>query len=305
MKNICKICSQKIEPMGMSYRHESSLFSGLELEQCKNCDIVYATPDIDPICIKEYNSNYFHNSHGEEKVSKRIAAFYAAIANSRLHYISKNVALERFDSVLEIGPGNGYFAKKWIDRYGPSRYYAIETDSSCYKSLKNIGVKILDFDSPLNDQVSNIDLVIVSHVLEHIQKPLDFIAEIYTVARSGGMIFIEVPCLDYLYKKTYEPHIFFYQKTSLSSLLNICKFTVKDIGYYGETVADMNNRSLLKRAIDAANRLRARFYYCGQLFFGDTSIFSKKYEQIVAKNFMADDKQDSYSRWLRAIAKKE
>jgi hypothetical protein len=42
-----------------------------------------------------------------------------------------------------------------------------------------------------------------------------------------------------------------------------------------------------------------------QLFFGDTSIFSKKYEQIVAKNFMADDKQDSYSRWLRAIEKKE
>jgi hypothetical protein len=67
----------------------------------------------------------------------------------------------------------------------------------------------------------------------------------------------------------------------------------------------MNNRSLLKHAIDAANRLHARFYYYGQLFFRDTSIFSKKYEQIIAKNFMADDKQDSYSRWLRAIAKKE
>ena len=43
------------------------------------------------------------------------------------------------------------------------------------------------------------DLIIISHVLEHVPNPRSFIDSIIPFLANNSIIFIEVPCLDFLY----------------------------------------------------------------------------------------------------------
>lgn len=43
--------------------------------------------------------------------------------------------------------------------------------------------------------------LILRHVLEHIQNPYDFLCQLRDVNAGGGLIYIEVPCFDWILQK--------------------------------------------------------------------------------------------------------
>ena len=72
------------------------------------------------------------------------------------------------------------------------------------KTVRSVGV---DLDSPLADRKMDLrrldlpddsfDVVICSHVLEHIQEDREAMAELYRVLRPGGFALVLVPYLEY------------------------------------------------------------------------------------------------------------
>ena len=197
-----------------------------------------------------YNSSYFELAHGGQSNNKVALAFFSGIANLRISFIKSYLYRKKISasSILEIGPGAGFFAKNWLINSPKTKYFAIESDSSCYRGLEDLGIKILDVKN-LTSVIEQVDLIVMSHVLEHVNDPYIFLSSMTQGLRSGGVLFIEVPCQDWLHKSEDEPHLLFFEKKSMEHLLKRLGFLGIEMGYFGLEINRLNNTSFLTRML--------------------------------------------------------
>jgi ubiquinone/menaquinone biosynthesis C-methylase UbiE len=101
-----------------------------------------------------------------------------------------------FKKVLEVGAGDGSILKLLADQNFAPEYYAVEISESGVKHIesRNINnlkaVQIFDgYHLPFED--NSFDLIILSHVLEHVEHERMLLREIKRVAQY---CVIEVPC---------------------------------------------------------------------------------------------------------------
>jgi ubiquinone/menaquinone biosynthesis C-methylase UbiE len=132
-----------------------------------------------------------------------------------------------FKKVLEVGAGDGSILKYLADAGFAESYYAVEISESGVDHIKSRNIKALKsvqlFDGyKLDFKDRSFDLVILSHVLEHVEHERMLLREIKRVA---GHCVIEVP-LDYrtgvdkrLKHFLAYGHINMYTPTSLRYLL--------------------------------------------------------------------------------------
>jgi SAM-dependent methyltransferase len=221
-------------------------FLNLNKYYCSNCSIVFADPMPDQSDLDSYNQEYFLNAHGIINRDVLSDAFFKTIAASRVEYIENTLveSVGSFSTVLEIGPGPGYFAKEWLNRFPSTQYLAVESDVSCHNVLEQFGVNLL------KDHKCEFDLLVMSHVLEHVTEPLIFIHRYAENLRDGGAIFIEVPCEDYLFKNVDEPHLLFFNKHSMNILLHKLGFDVVKISYNGKSHRQLLSRSWVSNFIE-------------------------------------------------------
>ena len=107
--------------------------------------------------------------------------------------------LEKFDfkkdisKVLEIGAGSEPHYKYIKHNY--DEYHIIETSKDIRaEDYKNPKVKVKNYDGkkiPFNDNY--FDRIIISHCLEHIVEPEEFIFEMMTKLKKGGILSISLP----------------------------------------------------------------------------------------------------------------
>jgi SAM-dependent methyltransferase len=248
-----------------------------------------------------YNSKYFSNAHGGTPTNRLATSFHSAIAKLRVTYLTKCL-VSRGVSVtkaLEIGPGTGFFAKHWLKLNPESVYFANETDQSCHDFLVKAGVHLVA--KQLAEQV---DLVIMSHVLEHTSNPAEFIQEATSKLRLGGVLFIEVPCQDWAHKDLDEPHILFFEKKSLHRLLIDQGFIDVELGYFGKTIHKLKSQTPIRALWDS---LRSKMLAQGLVFPfarsrpGMESLIDPLERAVVAP-FRAHEESEDPAWWLRAIA---
>jgi SAM-dependent methyltransferase len=91
-------------------------------------------------------------------------------------------------SLVEIGCGKGYFLERLAERG-----FDVKGLDPAYEGTNPNILK-----TPFTDGLQlSADAIILRHVLEHISDPLTFLSNIARVNR-GGMIYIEVPCFDWI-----------------------------------------------------------------------------------------------------------
>ena len=233
----CPVCGSANARALSAYRAHHAAFAGLQRARCDSCGLGFAWPMPGPAVLDEYNARYFATAHGEPPRTAVGAAFFSAIARLRLAHVERFLAAQSISvaSVLEVGPGPGFFARCWLARRPETRYMAVETDRSCQASLRQIGVELVDLPAVAQDR-PQVDLAVLSHVLEHVPDPLKFLTDTTRHLRKGGALFIEVPCLDYEHKSLDEPHLLFFDKKPMQHLLHQCGFDTIEVSYHGETI---------------------------------------------------------------------
>ena len=130
------------------------------------------------------------------------------------------------DNVLEIGAGEGSLLQELVDHRFGKNLFALEISKSGIDIINKRKIKKLKevklFDGymiPYKDK--KFDLVILSHVIEHVEHPRILLKEAMRVAKY---IFIEVPLEDTLFaptdfKVTRTGHINFYSYKTIRKLL--------------------------------------------------------------------------------------
>ena len=230
---------------------------------------------------------------------------FTGISRTRIGFI-KN--FKKFNSnkkikLLEIGPGPGAFFCL-ADEFPLTEYHAIETDKSCYKILKKLDIKINE-SGDLNNFECYFDLIIVSHVLEHVSSPIFFLKPLIKSLNNKGIIFIEVPCNDWKHKKIVEPHLLFFDKMTMQTLIDQLNLKALKVAYYGKSIRKTKN--IFFNLID---RVRNFIYYKINLKIYHPKkkqikkILKNKYEVEALLNYDAHQEQIEESLWLRVLLKK-
>ncbi len=182
-------------------------------------------------------------------------------------------------SILEIGAGFGSILLALSDRGFGDNPYALEVSTRAVETIGKRGISTLresrlfdGYDIPYAD--NSFDLVILSHVIEHVEHPRKLL---YEAGRVGAFVFIEVPledtlrlARDFVFK---DGHINFHSPGSIRRLAQTCNMEVVDQQItlpsrevyeylYGQTgtAKYFAKKALLKIAPQAAPRLFT--YFC-------------------------------------------
>jgi SAM-dependent methyltransferase len=297
----CPICGgTDIEDIG-PYRSQSPELKGMRRVRCATCELVYADPAPTEAEWAQYNANYFQRAHGHTADSAQARAFRRAAAEFRVAHVLDYLGRQRREitSVLEIGPGHGEFVVALRRRYPRVGYYAEETDRNQAAKLEKLGVQILT-PAQSSTMTGVVDLVVVSHVLEHTIDPLAFLAGVARPLKSGGTVFIEVPCLDYLYKGEDEPHLQFFDKRALGLALARSGFNSAELTYHGESHSDLTCQKLENGMIVLIRRVLSRV----RSFFSVGRGQLSGAEWAMARQFQLHSTSATRARWLRAMAVK-
>ena len=197
----------------------------------------YLCIDCNILKYKFINKPFSYSKKFKYTVNKKTESRLNTKATDILKII-KNLLKIR-NNLLDIGSGYGYFLNK-ARKYFKSTI-GIEPSLNLYKhSIKkfNLNVKNQDFESYFKlNRKDKFEAIVLIHVIEHIQKPEEFLKKVLTLLKVNGVLYIETPNLDsFLFKAeqtkytflTPPEHRFIFSKDSFNHLLNLnsSKFSV-------------------------------------------------------------------------------
>lgn len=230
---ICNVCGaddySEVFPAGKAQKHR--------VVKCNVCGLMYANPQTDNVTGVEevYNklSGGTHEAAFEEALKDFTPEKHQYMRKQFLQLKDYNRIIDFVDKpnkglFIEIGSYAGIFlneAKKkgWkvlgIEPLLLPAYYS-----------EKIGVPVLReyFDDNTKIDDNSVDVVVATHVIEHVPDPSAFVAKARQVLTKGGKLILETPTYDSFFFRLLKHrersvrcggHIYFFTKDSLSKLV--------------------------------------------------------------------------------------
>ncbi len=107
-------------------------------------------------------------------------------ANNLFRYLNKNIDLLKVNKIMDYGGGDGSLMYDF-NKIG-KQCFLVDYSKKCVQGV----TKLSDTVHELNPN-EKFDLIICSHVMEHIAQPLQILKKLTTHLSEGGYVFIEVP----------------------------------------------------------------------------------------------------------------
>ncbi len=120
------------------------------------------------------------------------------------------------DKLLEVGCGKGFFTD-----YLSSLGFDIVGMDPCYEG-ESANIKKEYYNKNTNKSFNGI---IMRHVLEHIENPYEFLLELKEANNNQGLVYIEVPCFDYIndnccFTDIYYEHVNYFRKIDFENMFD-------------------------------------------------------------------------------------
>jgi hypothetical protein len=221
----------------MAFPSKVEQWRDLEVIVCQDCGFGFV-PHLH-FDLNEYYANEYGQTHGRKNLKPSFFKIIDSneskkVARSRWHAKMLYERFGTFDRVLDIGAGPGFF----LHYVKANKRYALEYDTMSHPLLKHIGVDIINS----LDDVSDLDLIVMSHTLEHftVDAYKAYVDTVLGKLKSGGILLIEVPEFGFLNinskmpnDKGHEPHTLFFSPVSLLKTVDaeVVYFHSKKDGY--------------------------------------------------------------------------
>lgn len=203
-----------------------------ETKLCNECGLVFTNPQIKENYLPEYYNRFYHPLiFGEVEVKEYL---FANKQGQKIFNIVDKFLQKKEVAVFEVGAGAGSNLigfKKEAEKFGINcELHGLEYSQDYVVSANANGINLLN--KSLKEYVSNnnvkFDVIILSHVFEHVVDFNEFIKDIKTLMNATSILYIEVPGILKLHRnlaysanfRKYLVHAHIYHFTS-SSLNNI------------------------------------------------------------------------------------
>ncbi len=204
-----------------------------KLHFCDQCGFLFTANPFSEEQLSNRYKNFSKYEFDSEEYILEESDGYRKRCIRQFHFINNAVG-DTFASILEIGAASGYnlslYSDKEVKGIEPSfmncrlaqKYYHVDM----YNGMFSEFIK--------EENPRKYDLLFLSHVLEHIVNPRDFILECKNVCDK--YIFIEVPGMDYKFVEEpmgmfCEEHVNYFTLESLSNLMFSAGFELVDANY--------------------------------------------------------------------------
>ncbi len=297
----CPVCNKK-EKLLEKYKYkvpdtaakEKFFKKNYRILSCEVCKISFGQ-GMKQKELDNYYSYIYEDIHDKENNFKE---FNSRFFSQALYYINHSTLSENI-KVLEVGPNiQGIlptlkiFQKKII-------YYYFDQVEIKHK-FDNI-IKLGDYYDPVKTQLPKIDLIWMSHTLEHIYPDdlVNIVKSYHGALNEGGKIFIEIPN-DVLNKTFNYPHTLFFEKEGLTKLFEDLKFKVISI-----SSVNSNSQTLYSSKKDITSKKEI----INRSFFSKLYVFMQKYlpqsfvKKYVFKTFVLNGPKDKRP-YFRMIVEK-
>ncbi len=181
----------------------------------------------------------------EESIVRGYAGFvnmptyFEAKMFARHHYdfIERNIGFDNISNILEIGSGDGAFLKLIRKKNPRIKLAAIEASVDLCRGLRKIpDLTVINSYIEEVSPAGKFDLVVMSHVLEHLEKPRDVLKNIHdNYLDPGGYLYIDVPNQDFelssprMASMAPDTHLFFFNGKHFQNNLTEAGFHAENI----------------------------------------------------------------------------
>ena len=209
-----------------SQEEASAFFKDIvSLYFCRNCNNLFNNAFKD---YKLYGIKYDNSQNSSDSFMKHM--------NSVKEFVKANVILEG-KQILEIGCGQGDFLKLLSEDISCECFGFDPSFKQNNNEFNNIKFFKEFFDkNALERFEEKFDLIIMRHLIEHIQYPNEMLDFLHESLDDDGKMYIEIPDLDYIVENNsffdiiYE-HCNYYNIDSISNLLRMHNFEIISIQY--------------------------------------------------------------------------
>lgn len=232
--NICNICSGEIDKIFELpfYDLQGALDRKYiqKLHFCKKCGFLFTANPFSEEQLSNRYKNFSKFEFDSTEYFLQESDEYKKRCVRQFNFINAAVG-DTFTSVLEIGAASGYN----LSLYSDKEVKGVEPSlKNCRLAQKNYHVDMYNgmFADFIKKESRKYDLLFLSHVLEHIVNPHDFILECKKVCNR--YIFIEVPSMDYKFIEEplgmfCEEHVNYFTLESLCNLMDSVGFELEDV----------------------------------------------------------------------------
>jgi len=237
LKFKCYLC-ENTKTNKQKYRHLE--FKG-EILQCNNCELIQLHPLPDENDIKLFYSEKYRIKRTDTSLHKEYIQSLQKHAAQQFDFIQSHISIQKSWKIMELGTSAGYLLKKF--HQNGNTIIGFEPDKIMATNAKSQGLLIYNevFNPDLIQE--KVDIILLSHVFEHLIDPLDLMKSFEKILKPGGYIFIEIPNDDIesieiytsIDRSTYA-HTFFFNSITFTNLINHSKnYNIEIINSAGMT----------------------------------------------------------------------
>lgn len=244
----CQVClATQFDHIPYPQEEVSNLLALQEILICKNCGhgVALPVPKEKELDLFYASGGYWHDNNFNEEYT--IHGFNHA--KYRLSHISKMFDLSQLSllKVLDVGAGPGHMLKILSEKFkGKIDYFYLEPDQKCISVINSYSssrVTVNKYES----QDNGFDLILINHVIEHVNDPVSFLKNFGNKLSSSGVLYLETPSSDYKFKKNVFPHTLFFTLESFSYLAPLANLALKSKGSFGSNlIYRKDNISVIK-----------------------------------------------------------
>ena len=164
---------------------------------CEKCGNVQQKDYYREDVLIDFYSNYYRKIYGCVGQSPR-EYFEAKKGGNGQAIYNFVTSVCKPQNVLEVGCSAGGTLSVFKDK--GCEVLGLDFDDEYLEVARQNGVAVINGSLDKLNEDNKYDVIILSHVLEHIVSPIDFLKSIRERLQENGVLYIEVPTLNYVYE---------------------------------------------------------------------------------------------------------